>query len=91
MWTDFVVTSDPIGREVDLVPIRGEFEQRETESDPFPSTGWTDASGAENGEKCPWTGLQNNPNAGGFPTQPLWSNASNAGPRRLRAVLLTAR
>ena len=64
---------------IDGVSIVAGHEQGETESDPFPSTGWTDASGAENGDKCAWTGLQNNPNAGGFPTQPLWSNASNAG------------
>ena len=64
---------------IDGVSIVAGHEQGETESDPFPSTGWTDASGAENGDKCAWTGLQNNSNAGGFPTQPLWSNASNAG------------
>jgi hypothetical protein len=64
---------------IDGVSIVAGHEQGETESDPFPSTGWTDASGAENGDKCAWTGLQNNPNAGGFPTQPLWSNASNLG------------
>ena len=64
---------------IDGVSIVAGHEQGETESDPFPSTGWTDASGAENGDKCAWTGLQNNPNAGNFPTQPLWSNASNAG------------
>jgi serine protease len=64
---------------IDGVSIVAGHEQGETESDPFPSTGWTDASGAENGDKCAWTGLQNNPNAGGFPTQPLWSNAGNGG------------
>ncbi len=64
---------------IDGVSIVAGHEQGEVEGDPFPSTGWTDASGAEIGDKCAWTGLQNNPNAGGFPTQPLWSNASNAG------------
>ncbi|MEA2718422.1 MAG: hypothetical protein QOJ39_286, partial [Candidatus Eremiobacteraeota bacterium] len=33
--------------------------------------------GAENGDKCAWVNLINNPNAGGYPTQPLWSNANN--------------
>jgi serine protease len=63
---------------LDGVSIVAGHEQGETESDPQPSTGWTDASGAENGDKCAWTGLENNPNAGGFPTQPLWSNAGNS-------------
>jgi hypothetical protein len=60
---------------LDGVSIVAGHEQGETESDPQPSTGWVDAGGNENGDKCAWTGLQNNPNAGGFPTQPLWSNA----------------
>jgi hypothetical protein len=62
---------------LDGVSIVAGHEQGETESDPQPSSGWLDASGAENGDKCAWTGLQNNPNAGGYPTQPLWSNANN--------------
>jgi hypothetical protein len=61
---------------LDGVSIVAGHEQGETESDPQPSTGWVDASGSENGDKCAWTGLENNPNAGGFPTQPLWSNAT---------------
>jgi hypothetical protein len=64
---------------IDGVSIVAGHEQGETETDPQPSTGWVDASGNENGDKCAWTGLENNPNAGGFPTQPLWSNAANAG------------
>lgn len=60
----------------DGVSIVAGHEQGETESDPQPSTGWVDASGNENGDKCAWTGLENNPNAGGYPTQPLWSNAT---------------
>jgi hypothetical protein len=63
---------------LDGVSIVGGHEQAETETDPQPNTGWLDSSGAENGDKCAWTDLINNPNAGGFPTQPLWSNASSS-------------
>ncbi len=62
---------------LDGVSIVGGHEQGETETDPQPNTGWLDSSNAENGDKCAWTGLENNPNAGGYPTQPLWSNANN--------------
>ena len=61
----------------DGVTIVGGHEQGEVETDPFPNSGWLDSGGAENGDKCAWTGLENNPNAGGYPTQPLWSNANN--------------
>jgi hypothetical protein len=62
---------------LDGVTIVGGHEQAETETDPFPNSGWLDSSGAENGDKCAWVSLENNPNAGGYPTQPLWSNANN--------------
>ncbi len=62
---------------LDGVSIVFGHEQGETETDPQPNTGWLDSSGAENGDKCAWTNLINNPNAGGYPTQPLWSNANN--------------
>ncbi len=62
---------------LDGVTIVGGHEQGETETDPFPNSGWLDSGNAENGDKCAWTGLENNPNAGGYPTQPLWSNANN--------------
>jgi serine protease len=62
---------------LDGVTIVAGHEQGETETDPFPNSGWLDSSGAENGDKCAWTNLENNPNAGGYPTQPLWSNANN--------------
>ena len=65
------------GGTLDGVTIVGGHEQGETETDPQPNSGWLDSSGAENGDKCAWTGLENNPNAGGYPTQPLWSNANN--------------
>jgi hypothetical protein len=61
---------------LDGVSIVFGHEQAETETDPFPNSGWLDSSGAENGDKCAWTNLINNPNAGGYPTQPLFSNAT---------------
>ncbi|HET7815630.1 MAG TPA: hypothetical protein VFL13_14785 [Candidatus Baltobacteraceae bacterium] len=63
---------------LDGVTIVGGHEQGETETDPQPNSGWLDGSGNENGDKCAWTGLENNPNAGGYPTQPLWSNATSS-------------
>jgi len=63
---------------LDGVTIVGGHEQAETETDPFPNTGWLDSTGAENGDKCAWINLINNPNAGGYPTQPLWSNATSS-------------
>jgi hypothetical protein len=62
---------------LDGVSIVFGHEQAETETDPFPNSGWLDSSGAENGDKCAWVNLINNPNAGGYPTQPLWSNSNN--------------
>ncbi|HWT04773.1 MAG TPA: hypothetical protein VN224_03375 [Xanthomonadales bacterium] len=62
---------------LDGVSIVFGHEQGETETDPQPNSGWLDSGGAENGDKCAWTNLINNPNAGGYPTQPLWSNANN--------------
>ena len=62
---------------LDGVTIVSGHEQGESETDPFPNSGWLDSSGAENGDKCAWIMLENNPNAGGYPTQPLWSNANS--------------
>ncbi|HEV2740720.1 MAG TPA: hypothetical protein VGU66_19315 [Candidatus Elarobacter sp.] len=62
---------------LDGVSIVFGHEQGETETDPQPNSGWLDSGGAENGDKCAWTNLFNNPAAGGYPTQPLWSNANN--------------
>ncbi|MDB5072484.1 MAG: hypothetical protein JWM87_3595 [Candidatus Eremiobacteraeota bacterium] len=64
---------------LDGVSVVGGGEQAETETDPVPSTGWLDATGGgEIADKCAWSGLIDNPNAGGYPTQPLWSNATNS-------------
>jgi hypothetical protein len=63
---------------LDGVTIVGGHEQGETETDPQLNA-WFDYYGNENGDKCAWSNLENNPNAGGYPTQPLWSNATNGG------------
>ncbi|MBV8298192.1 MAG: hypothetical protein JO083_01340 [Candidatus Eremiobacteraeota bacterium] len=63
---------------LDGVSIVGGHEQAETETDPQPNTGWLDSSNAEIGDKCAWMNLEDNPNAGNYPTQPLWSNASSS-------------
>ena len=62
----------------DGVTIVGGHEQAETATDPQPNSGWLDSSGSEIGDKCAWINLENNPNAGGYPTQPLWSNHSSS-------------
>jgi hypothetical protein len=69
------------------ITIVGGHEFGETETDIFPSTGWTDSGGAENGDKCAWLSSGQGAAAnitlstGTFPVQSLWSNAfnSNAG------------
>lgn len=63
----------------DGVSIVAGHEQAETETDPQPNSGWLDVNDEENGDKCAWTRLENNPYAGGYPTQPLWSNATSGG------------
>jgi hypothetical protein len=64
---------------LDGVSIVGGGEQAETETDPVPNTGWVDSNGAgEIADKCAWTALIDNPAAGGYPTQPLWSNATGS-------------
>jgi hypothetical protein len=65
--------------------IVGGHEYGETITDPFPSSGWLDSKGAENGDKCAWISsgqgaasnisLSNN----NFAVQSLWSNAFNSG------------
>jgi hypothetical protein len=64
------------------ITIVGGHELGETETDQFPSGGWTDKNGAENGDKCSWIssgqGAASNVSfqTGIFPVQSLWSNAS---------------
>jgi serine protease len=65
--------------------IVGGHEYAETVTDPYPSSGWLDGRGSENGDKCAWIssgqGAASNVNLGGqtFAVQSLWSNAFNNG------------
>jgi hypothetical protein len=65
--------------------IVGGHEMGETITDQFPSTGWLDSGGAENGDKCAWISSGQGAAAdislstGKFPVQSLWSNAFNSG------------
>jgi len=68
----------------DGITIVGGHEYAEAVTDPDVSTGWIDASGQENGDKCAWissgSGASRNISlaTGSFPVQTLYSNA--AGP-----------
>jgi serine protease len=67
------------------ITIVGGHEMGETITDQFPSTGWLDSAGAENGDKCAWISSGQGASAdislstGTFPVQSLWSNAFNSG------------
>jgi hypothetical protein len=68
------------------ITIVGGHEMAETITDQFPSSGWLDSNGAENGDKCAWitTGKQGASadvtlSTGTFAVQSLWSNAFNGG------------
>ncbi|HEV7127842.1 MAG TPA: hypothetical protein VGN32_10415 [Ktedonobacterales bacterium] len=54
-------------------------EYSEAATDPHPSSGWTDSTGAENGDKCAWSSLSTNITLGShfFAVQPIWSNAAS--------------
>ena len=62
----------------DGTSIVGGHEMQETITDPGAGNGWTDSTGAENGDKCAWTNDQNvvMGNGSTFPNQPEWSNAT---------------
>lgn len=63
--------------------IVGGREYRETITDPFPSSGWLDGRGAENGDKRAWISSGHGEAAdislggAGYAGQSLWSNAIN--------------
>jgi hypothetical protein len=60
--------------------IVGGHEYAEAITDPFPDSGWIDATGAENGDKCAWTSGLANVSLGGqsYAVQPTWSNSANS-------------
>ncbi len=68
------------------ITIVGGHEMAETMTDQFPSTGWTDSNGSENGDKCAWISSGQGAAAAVMltngtlvPVQSLWSNALNSG------------
>lgn len=68
------------------ITIVAGHEFAESETDPFPNTGWVDGGGAEIGDKCAWIGTGSQGAAGdvalssgSFPVQSLWSNAFGGG------------
>jgi hypothetical protein len=67
------------------ITIVSGHEMAESISDPFPSGGWLDGSGAEIGDKCPWISSGQGASAAitfgtnTFAVQSLWSNAFNTG------------
>jgi hypothetical protein len=66
------------GGTFDGYSIVGGHEYAEAITDPYPDSGWIDANGAENGDKCSWFGLGNINLAGRpYAVQPTWSNATN--------------
>lgn len=72
-----------LGPKAGITIVEG-HELGETITDQFPSSGWLDSGGAENGDKCAWISSGQGASANvtlangyTFPLQSLWSNASN--------------
>jgi serine protease len=72
-----------LGPDAGITIVSG-HEAAETMTDPFPSTGWVDGSGAEIGDKCAWISTGQGAAAdvalstGTYPVQSLWSNGFNS-------------
>jgi hypothetical protein len=71
-----------LGADAGITIVSG-HEMAETITDQFPSTGWLDGNGEENGDKCAWISSGQGASAnikfstGTFAVQSLWSNAFN--------------
>ena len=74
--------------DIDPAELQREAEDAifKTVTDQFPSSGWLDSGGAENGDKCAWirTGTVGaaadvSLTTGSFAVQSLWSNLMNSG------------
>lgn len=77
-------TSRPNNNDADLTINVTSHEQMESATDPYPSSGWADASGSEIGDKCAWTFGPTNSNGADavwnghqYIVQQEWSNAIN--------------
>jgi serine protease len=70
---------------LDGVTIVGGHEYAETVTDQFPSGGWTDSAGSENGDKCAWISSGQGASqdvafaTGSFAVQSTWANDFNSG------------
>jgi len=73
-----------LGTNAGITIVAG-HELAETITDQFPSGGWLDANGEENGDKCAWISSGQGASASvsfgsaSYPVQSLWSNAANSG------------
>lgn len=73
-----------LGPDAGITIVSG-HEMGETITDQFPSSGWLDSGGSENGDKCAWISSGQGAAAdislstGRFAVQSLWSNAFNGG------------
>jgi len=73
-----------LGAKAGITIVAG-HEMAESITDPFPSSGWVDSSGAENADKCSWISSGQGAAAnvtlstGSFPVQSLWSNTFSSG------------
>ncbi len=72
-----------LGPNAGITIVEG-HELAETITDQFPSTGWLDGNGSENGDKCAWISSGQGASANvtlstvTYPVQSLWSNAFNS-------------
>ena len=72
-----------LGANAGITIVEG-HEMAETITDQYPSSGWLDGSGAENGDKCAWIASGQGAtadvtlNGKTYPVQSLWSNAFNS-------------
>ncbi|KOV65253.1 hypothetical protein [Streptomyces sp. MMG1121] len=83
---NFVSTgSSGVNGTTEGITIVGGHEYAETLTDPAPSSGWTDSTGYETGDKCAWISSGQGAstiaslNGANFAVQSLWSNNFNGG------------
>ncbi len=83
---NFVATgSSGVAGSTEGVTIVGGHEYAETLTDPAPSSGWTDSTGSETGDKCAWVSSGQGAssiismNGANFAVQSLWSNNFSGG------------